>query len=111
MVTATDYPFPIHVDSSIVATGCILIQQFPEGKKLSRLTLVYTTKQKKCPLSNENYAELYQLFRQMNSLLLDHHFPFISNVIKNQSFIYENATDNYHIASSDVRSSLRNSGT
>ena len=30
---STDYPFHIHVDSSNVGTGCILIQQFPEGKK------------------------------------------------------------------------------
>ena len=31
-VTSTDYLFHIHVDSSNVGTGCILIQQFPEGK-------------------------------------------------------------------------------
>ena len=31
-VLSTDYPFHIHVDSSNVGTGCILIQQFPEGK-------------------------------------------------------------------------------
>ena len=31
-VPSTDYPFHIHVDTSNVGTGCILIQQFPEGK-------------------------------------------------------------------------------
>ena len=31
-VPSTDYPFHIHVDSSNVGTGCILIQQFSEGK-------------------------------------------------------------------------------
>ena len=31
---STDYPFHIHVDSSNVGTGCILIQQFPEGKRI-----------------------------------------------------------------------------
>ena len=31
-VPSTDYPFHIHADSSNVGTGCILIQQFPEGK-------------------------------------------------------------------------------
>ena len=31
-VPSTDYPFHIHVDTSKVGTGCILIQQFPEGK-------------------------------------------------------------------------------
>ena len=33
-VPSTDYPFHIHADSSNVGTGCILIQQFPEGKRI-----------------------------------------------------------------------------
>ena len=33
-VPSTDYPIHIHVDSSNVGTGCILIQQFPEGKRI-----------------------------------------------------------------------------
>ena len=33
-VPSTDYPFHIHVDSSNGGTGCILIQQFPEGKRI-----------------------------------------------------------------------------
>ena len=33
-VPSKDYPFHIHVDSSNVGTGCILIQQFPEGKRI-----------------------------------------------------------------------------
>ena len=33
-VPSTDYPFHIHVDSSNVGTGCILIQQFLEGKRI-----------------------------------------------------------------------------
>ena len=32
-VPSTDYPFHIHVDSSNVGNGCILIQEFPEGKR------------------------------------------------------------------------------
>ena len=32
-VASTDYPFHIHVDSSNVGIGCILIQQFAEAKK------------------------------------------------------------------------------
>ena len=30
---STEYPFRIHVDCSNVGTGCILVQQFPEGKR------------------------------------------------------------------------------
>ena len=33
-VPSTDYRFHIHVDLSSVGTGCILIQQFPEGKRI-----------------------------------------------------------------------------
>ena len=33
-VPSTDYPFHTHVDSSNVGTGCIQIQQFPEGKRI-----------------------------------------------------------------------------
>ena len=33
-VPSTEYPFQIYVDSSNVGTGCILIQQFPEGKRI-----------------------------------------------------------------------------
>ena len=31
---STDYPFHIHVDSSNVGTGCILIQQVYEKKRI-----------------------------------------------------------------------------
>ena len=33
-VPSTNYPIHIHVDSSNVGTGCILIQQFPKGKRI-----------------------------------------------------------------------------
>ena len=33
-VLSADYPFRIQVDSSNVGTGCILLQQFPEGKRI-----------------------------------------------------------------------------
>ena len=38
-VSSTDYPFHIHVDSSNVGTGCVLIQQFPEGKRIISFNL------------------------------------------------------------------------
>ena len=33
-VPSTEYPFCIHVDSSNVGTSCILVQHFPEGKRI-----------------------------------------------------------------------------
>ena len=33
-VPLTEYPFHIHVDSSNVGIGCILVQQYPDGKRI-----------------------------------------------------------------------------
>ena len=38
-VPSTDYFFHIHVDSMKVGLGCILIQQFPNGKRIISLNL------------------------------------------------------------------------
>ena len=57
-VPSTDYPFHIHVDSSNVGTGCILVQQFPEGNEYSPSTQEFSTKlNRRCLLSMENYVE------------------------------------------------------
>ena len=96
---STDYPFHIHVDSSNVGTGCILIQQFPEGKKIiSFNSRVFDKAEQKSPLFIENYAESYPLSRPTSTTLLVHHFPSISIVIINHFFIYGGAKDNYRIA-------------
>ena len=81
-----------------VATGCILIQQFPEGKRISAFnSLVFDKAEQKCPLFTENYAESYQTSRHTNITLSGHHFPSIFIVIINQFLIYGDANDNYHI--------------
>ena len=49
-VPSTDYPFHIHVDSSNVGTGCILIQKFPEGKRIISLnSRVFDKAEQKMP--------------------------------------------------------------
>ena len=54
-VPPTGYTFDMHVDSSNVATGCILIQQIPEGKRIISFTscLFSKAEQKKCILHRE----------------------------------------------------------
>ena len=37
-IPSNEYPFDIHEDSSNVGTGCILIQQFPIGKRIISFT-------------------------------------------------------------------------
>ena len=73
-------------------------------RELSRLTLVYLTKQnKRCPPFTENYVESYHLSRHTNTAISDPHFPFISIAIRNQFFIYGDASDNSRIAFSDTK--------
>ena len=65
-----------------------LSNNFQRERELSRSTLSYLTKQsKKCPLFTENYAESYQLFRNMNTTSWDHHSLFVSSVTTNQFFL------------------------
>ena len=54
-VPSTDHPFHIHVDSSNAGTGCILIQQFPEGKRIISFNSRVFDKgeQKMCTLHRE----------------------------------------------------------
>ena len=67
-VSSTDHPFHIHVHSSKVGTDGILIQQFPEGKRiLSFNSRVFHKAEQKCPLFTENYVESYQLSRHTNT--------------------------------------------
>ena len=103
-VPSTDYPFHIQVDCSNVGTGCILIQQFPDGKRMvSSNSRVFDKAEQKSPLFTENYVESYQLSRYTNTTLSDPHFPFIFIVVTNQFFIYGDTRENYRISLSDIK--------
>ena len=66
----TDYPFHIHADSSNVGTGCILIQAFPDGKKIiSANSRVFDKAEQKMHHSIVNCVVLYLLFKHLNSIL------------------------------------------
>ena len=69
-IPSTEYPFPIHVDSSNVGTGCILKQQFPEGKRIISFTSRSFDKaeQRMSPLHRElcgiiSALQTYQLYK------------------------------------------------
>ena len=56
-VPSTDYLFHIYVDSSNVGTGCILIQQFPEVKRvISSDSRIFDMAEQKCRLFIENFV-------------------------------------------------------
>ena len=54
-VPSTEYPFHIHIDSSNVGTGCILIQHFPRTKKkiCFNSRVYYTAEQKTSTLHKQ----------------------------------------------------------
>ena len=60
---STDYSFHIHVDSSNVGTGCILIQQFPEGKRTISFNsrVIDKAEQKKSTLHRELFGTVSAL--------------------------------------------------
>ena len=68
-VPSTDYSFHLHVDSSNVGTGCILIRQFPEEKRIIsfKSRIFYKAEQKMSTLHREIYGivsalETYELY-------------------------------------------------
>ena len=61
------YPFHIHVDSSSIGTGSILIQEFPSGKRLvSFNSRVFTKDEQRCQLCIVNFVESYRLYKLMS---------------------------------------------
>ena len=70
-IPSTEYPFHIHVDSSNVGTGCILIQQFPESKRIiSFNSRIFDKAEKKCQHSTGNCVELSQLCKLKTTTLV-----------------------------------------
>ena len=55
-VASTDYPFHSHVDSSNVGTGCILIQQFPGGKRIISFN---------CRISDQAEQKMFTIHREL----------------------------------------------
>ena len=103
-VPATDYRFHIHVDSSNVGTGCIFIQQFPEGKRIiSFNSRVFDKLNKKCLHSTESFAELSLPYKPMNTTLLALRSRSISIVTTNQFCTCGGAKDNSPIDSFATR--------
>ena len=61
-VPSTENTFHIHVDSSNVGTGCILVQQFPKGKSIVPFNLIpefLITLNRRCRPSTVDYMEEY----------------------------------------------------
>ena len=62
-VPSTEYPFHIHVDSSNIGAGCILVQQFPEGTRIASFNsrVLDNAEQKMSTLHRELCGIVYAL--------------------------------------------------
>ena len=103
-VPSTDYPFQIHVDSSNVGTGCILIQQFPEGKRIiSFNSRVFDKAEQKMSTLHRELCGTVSALQTYEHYIITSPFPSNSSLIINQFFTYRDAQDNYRIAFSVIR--------
>ena len=77
-VPSTDYPFHFHVISSSVGNGCILIQPFPEGKRIISVTsgILEEAEQKMFTLHG-HCVGLSQLCKLLSTKSLDLVFQYI----------------------------------
>ena len=73
---STDYPFHIHVDSSNVGTGCILIQQFPEGKRIiSFNSRIIDKAEQKMPTLRRELCGIVSALRTYEHYIIGSPFP------------------------------------
>ena len=103
-VPSTDYPIQIHVVSSNVGTGCILIQPFPEGKGIISFSFrVFDKAQQKLSTLHRELCGIVSTLQIYEHHIIGSPFPSISTVIMNQFLIYGDVKDIHHIVSSDIR--------
>ena len=75
-VPSAVYVFHIHVDSSNVGTGCILIQQFPEGKRLiSFNSRVFDKAEEKMSTLHRELSGIVSALLNYEHYIIDSPFP------------------------------------
>ena len=108
-VPSTKYPFHIHVDSSNVGTGCILIQQLPEGKRnISLNSRVFDKAEQKKVHFTEDFVELFLHYKPTINILLAPRSRSIFIMTTNQFCNYGDAKNNSPIDFFVIRLSSQN---
>ena len=76
VLPSTDYLFHIHVDSSKVGTGCILIQQFPEGKRIiSFNSRIFDKAEQKTSTLHRKFCGIVSALQTYEHYILESPFP------------------------------------
>ena len=99
-VPSTDYPFHIHVDSSIVGTGCILIQQFPEGRRIIFNSRNFDKAEQKMSTLHRELCGIVSALQTYEQYIIGSPFPIYLQYDHKPILFYGDEKDNYHIGSS-----------
>ena len=103
-VPYTEYPFHIHVDSSNVGTGCILIQQFPEGKRIiSFNSKIFDKAEQKISTLHREICGIVSTLQTYDYYIIGSPSLYTYIVIINRFLTYGDAKDNYRIGSSGIK--------
>ena len=75
-VPSTDYPYHIHVDSSNVGIDCTLIQQFPEGKRISSFnSRIFNKAERKMSTLHRELCEIVSALETYEHYIIGSPFP------------------------------------
>ena len=97
-VPCRDYPFHIHVNSSNVGTGCILIQQIPEGKRIVFFNpRIFDKAEQKMSTLHRELCGTVSALQTYVHYIIGSFFHIYLFVTTNQSSTYGDAKDNYPI--------------
>ena len=111
-VPSTKYLFHIRVDSSNVGAGCILVQQFPAGKRIvSFNSRVFDNAEQEMSTLHQELCGIVSALKRMNIISSDHPYQSISTVITNPYSVFGEEKDSYLIDFSNIKLSSPSSTT
>ena len=100
----TEYPFHIHVDSSNVGSGCILVQQFPEGKRIVSFNFgVFDKAEQKMSTLLRELCGIVSALQTFERYIFGSPFPIYQTVTTNPSSTYGDGKDNLLIGLSSTK--------
>ena len=103
------YPFHIHAESSNLGTGSILIQQFPEGKRiLSANSRVFDKAEQKMSPQHRELCGIISALQTYKLYIIGSPIQYIYSAITDLYYSSGLAADNYHIDSLSIKSCLLN---
>ena len=97
-------PFHIHADSSNIGTGCVLIQDFPDRKRMiSANSRVFDKAEQKVSPQHRELCGLISALQTYDFMLLDPLFQFTYIVITDQFYFFGHDEDKCHIVSLSIK--------